>query len=371
MRLGSLILKNVLRQKTRTALTLLGISIGIATIITLGAVADGLGEAFGGVVDAGDADFLVGQYGSSDLSFSRIDADAIERLAEDEDIQSVEGVNLAFTAVGGNPFFLVLGVNENAIELGGFTLIEGDVTYPAQDEVLLGKVAVGTIGADVGDTVTFFGNDFTVVGVYETGEQMQDGGALVRADVLQDLTENEGNYSLAFVEAADGANITELTARIDSEYDGELVTIKNADEISRIDSGTEIIDGASWMISALAIVIGGIGVMNTMIISVFDRIREIGVLKAVGWRRRTVMMMVLGEAVIIGLAAVVTGTLLAFLVLVPLAQTDMARAFIQPSYNIGLWVRATVVAVLVSVIGGLYPAWKAANLSPVEALRYE
>ena len=371
MRLGNLIIKNVLRQRTRTMLTLLGISIGIATIITLGAVADGLGESFGGVVDAGDADFLIGQYGSSDMSFSRIDESAIDQLAADKGIEAVEGVNLAFTGVGSNPFFLVLGVNESAVELGGFTLIEGNTSYPAEDEILLGKVAMGTTGADVGDTITFFGREFRVVGVYETGEQMQDGGALVRSSVLQDLTENEGNYSLAFVEAAEGVDIAELTERLDREYEGELVTIKNADEISRIDSGTKIIDGASWMISALAVIIGGIGVMNTMIISVFDRIREIGVLKAVGWRRRTVMAMVLGESVIIGLASVVTGTALAFAVLLPLSQTDMAQAFIQPTYNIELWIRATLVAVLVSVVGGLYPAWKAANLSPVEALRYE
>lgn len=371
MRLGGLIIKNVVRQKTRTALTLLGISIGIATILTLGAVADGLSGAFGGVVNAGEADFLVGQYGASDITFSRIDDALIEELRDDSDIEALEGVNLGMTQYGDNPFFMVLGLDKPAMELGGFTLVRGEKAFPGDGEAVIGKVAASVTGKEPGDDIELFGTSFTVVGVYETGEQIQDGGAVLPSAVLQRLTQNQGNVTIAFAKASEGVDVAELTERIDEEYEGELVTIKDADEVSRIDQGTEIIDGATWMISALAVIIGGIGVMNTMIISVFDRIREIGVLKAVGWRRRTVMAMVLGEAIIIGLAAVVVGSGLAFAVLVPLSNTDVAQAFLQPAYSIELWVRATVVALLVSLVGGLYPAWKAANLSPVEALRYE
>lgn len=371
MRLGTLIIKNVLRQKTRTALTLLGISIGIATILTLGAVADGLSVAFSGVVGSGQADFIVGQAGSADLTFSRLGEDILETLRAEEGIARVEGVNIGVTRVGDNPFFMAFGLTESGVELGGFSLVEGDSVFPAEDEVVLGKVAASVTGKDPGDTIELFGEQFAIVGIYETGEQLQDGGAVLRASTVQRVTENQGNITIAFVEVTEGADVAEITARIDAEYANEVVTIKNADEISRIDQGAEIINGATWMISALAVIIGAIGVMNTMIISVFDRIREIGVLKAVGWRRRTVMAMVLGESAIIGLVAVVVGSALAMAVLVPVSNTDVARGFLQPAYSVDLWLRATVVAVLVSVMGALYPAWKAANLSPVEALRYE
>lgn len=371
MRLHSVIWKNVLRQKTRTALTLLGISIGIATILTLGAVADGLSESFGGVVNSGEADFVIGQAGSSDLSFSRISSDLIVELEQEPGIDRVEGVSMGVTQYGSNPFFIVLGLSESGMELGGFNLVRGNGLYPAAGEIALGKVAATVTDKDIGDTISFFGSDYRVVGIYETGEQMQDGGAVLPIAEVQRQTQSEGNLTLAFVKIADGADVDEITSRIDNGYGGQLVTIKNADELSRIDQGSEIIDAATWMISALAVIIGGIGVMNTMIISVFDRVREIGVLKAVGWRRRTVMAMVLGEAVIIGLAAVGVGSLLAMAVLVPLSQTDVAQAFLKPAYTWELWGRATLVAVLVSVLGGLYPAWRAANMSPVEALRYE
>lgn len=371
MRLGELILKNVLRQKTRTLLTLLGISIGIATILTLGAVADGMTASFGGVVQSGEADFIVTQAGSSDLSFSRIGVDQVDDLETEDGIAQVEGVALGITQYETNPFFMVFGVTPSGLEFGGFSLVDGRGYREGADEIVLGKIASANTGKGIGDTIELFGTSYEVVGTYETGEQMQDGGAILPLETVQKNVKSEGDVTLALVRAEEDVDITELTARIDSEHEGELVTIKNADELSRVDQGGEIIDGATWMISALAIVIGGIGVMNTMIISVFDRVREIGVLKAVGWRRRTVMLMVLGEAVIIGLAAVVVGSGLAMAVLVPLSKVDVVQSFLQPSYTWALWGRATAVAIVVSVVGGLYPAWRAANLSPVEALRYE
>jgi len=371
MRLGALILKNVMRQKTRTLLTLLGISIGIATIIALGAVADGLSATFSGVINSGEADFIVTQAGSSDLAFSRIEEAQLGELAAEQGVDKVLGVNLGVTQIGANPYFMTLGLEPEALEFGGFKITEGRVFRADADELILGKVAASTLDKSVGDTLEVFGNEYDVVGIYESGEQVQDGGAALPLATVQRNTKTEGKVTLAFVKAAKGTDVAKLTARLDDSYSGELVTIKNAEEISRADQGTEIINGATWMISALAIVIGGIGVMNTMIISVFDRVREIGVLKAVGWRRRTVIAMVLGEAVIIGLASVVIGSALAMAVLVPLSQAEAVKAFLTPAYSWALWGRATLVAVLVSIVGGLYPAWKAANLSPIEALRYE
>jgi len=370
MTLAELIPKNVLRHRTRTLLTLLGISIGIATIIALGAVADGLKESFGGVIQSGEADFLVTQAGASDMMISRVGESRAQQVARLDGVDTVEGVGLAVTRYENNPYFIVLGVTQEGMRLGGFSVTDG--ALPVRDgEVALGKLAANSTNKGVGDSIELFGEEHEVVGVYETGEQMQDSSATMTLATVQRHTDTKGSVTMLFVDAAADADIEELTARIDREFAGELVTIKNADEISRVDQGAEIIDAASWMISALAIVIGGIGVMNTMIVSVFDRTREIGVLKAVGWRRRTVLAMILGEAVLIGLGAVVVGSGLAMLVLVPLSNADVVQSFLSPAYSLSLWARAGLVALIVSVVGGLYPAWHAANLSPVEALRYE
>ncbi len=370
LKLLELIPKNVLRQKTRTMLTLLGISIGIATIIALGAVADGLAKSFTGMISAGKADFLVTQAGAADLMLSSIDEELVGEVTSFDGIAQAESVALGITRYGNNPYFIVLGIEPEGAELGGFSFAEGRLPT-ADHEVALGRLASSTTGKRIGDTIDLFGSSAEVVGVFETGEQMQDAAAVMPLRTVQTLNQTEGMVTMLFVDAQEGADIDALTDRIDDSFAGDLVTIKNADEISRVDQGAEVIDAASWMISALAIVIGGIGVMNTMIVSVFDRTREIGVLKAVGWRRRSVLVMILGEAVLIGLAAVVVGSALAMAVLIPLSRADVVQTFLSPAYSVGLWVRATGVAIIVAVFGGMYPAWHAANLSPVEALRYE
>ncbi|MRR13583.1 hypothetical protein EG835_14285, partial [bacterium] len=207
MRLGNLIFKNVLRQKTRTLLTLLGISIGIATILTLGAVADGLSAAFSGVVSSGEADFLIGQAGSADLTFSRLNEDILDRLRAEDGIEQVEGVNLGVTRYGDNPFFMAFGLTESGVELGGFSSVEGDALYPGENEVSIGKVAASVTGKGPGDSIELFGETFPIVGVYETGEQLQDGGAMFRASTLQRITENEDNITIAFAKVSEDADV--------------------------------------------------------------------------------------------------------------------------------------------------------------------
>jgi putative ABC transport system permease protein len=126
-----------------------------------------------------------------------------------------------------------------------------------------------------------------------------------------------------------------------------------------------------WAISALAILVGGIGMMNTMIMSVFERTREIGTLRALGWRRRKVLAMVFKESLALGLIGVVMGIVLAWLLGLAMQQIPMWGSWLAVILTPGLLAQALIIAVTLGAVGGLYPAWRAANLSPVEALRYE
>jgi len=148
------------------------------------------------------------------------------------------------------------------------------------------------------------------------------------------------------------------------------MTVKSLEDLGKVESGLKTIDTASWAISLLAIVIGGIGVINTMIMSVFERTREIGVLKAVGWTNKRILGMILGESIVITLVAGFVGIVMGIVAIQLLIPMGM-EGFIEPVYKMDTFLKALGIALFVGLIGGFYPAYRASRLPPTEALRYE
>ena len=124
-------------------------------------------------------------------------------------------------------------------------------------------------------------------------------------------------------------------------------------------------------ISLLAVFIGAVGMLNTMLMSVLERTREIGVLRSLGWRRRRVLGMVLKESLILGMIGGVCGIPLGLGLGGLISMAGIWGRALGPLYTPRLFVQAIVVAMIAGLVGGLYPAWRATRLRPVEALRYE
>ena len=130
-----------------------------------------------------------------------------------------------------------------------------------------------------------------------------------------------------------------------------------------------MLQASTWAISLLAIVVGGLGIINTMLMSVFERTREIGVLKSVGWSKKRILSMIMGESIVLTIISGIIGSILGVLavfILFKLNGDNMTLIF-----NINIFIKAFLVALSVGILGGLYPAIKASRLSPTEALRYE
>jgi putative ABC transport system permease protein len=111
--------------------------------------------------------------------------------------------------------------------------------------------------------------------------------------------------------------------------------------------------------------------MNTMIMAVFERTREFGILRAVGWRSSQIMRLVLTEALFLCLVAALIGTALGVLATRGIMLIDAVQGLLQPTYSLDVFVRAVVIASAVGLVGAFYPAYRAVRLSPMEALRHE
>lgn len=133
--------------------------------------------------------------------------------------------------------------------------------------------------------------------------------------------------------------------------------------------GFRLVKAMSWGTSLLAILVGVLGVMNTMLMTVFERTHEICVLLAVGWTRGRIIRMVLYESALLGLFGGIVGVAIGAIGVKVLSETPAIRDLLQPDLSISLLGLSVVIAVVVGVISGLYPAWRSSRLTPSLALQ--
>ena len=367
----SLIIKNLVRQRVRTGLTVLGISIGITTVVALGVVTDSLKATSGEILQLADADFMVAQEGAADLSFSIVPEDALPGLAAQPGVENGEGMLFHIARVGSNPYFFLIGRERSGLTASPPQLIAGDI-WPADttDSILLGKRASQDLNAGIGATVDIEDTRFTVTGIYETGRLLEDGGAYAPLDAVQQIAGRAGVVTAVFISVSPGANRAAVGQAIEDRFPG-LASIVEVGDYSEVDQGIQFLDAANLAISVLAVGIGAIGVMNTMIMSVFERTREIGILRAVGWSGRRILRLIITESLILCVLAAFVGSALGVLATRAILLIDVIRNVLEPQYSTDVFLRALVVAVVVALAGAAYPAFRAVRLTPMEALRYE
>jgi putative ABC transport system permease protein len=361
--------RNIARQRVRTTLTVVGIAVGITTVVALGAVASGLRATAGAMLRTGGADFVVAQKGSADMTFSTVSRTDWEAVARRDDVERVIGLLMNVSRVGSNPYFALLGVRPDQLAAAPPTLVRGRL-ISAPGETILGARAAKDLGADVGDTVTLLGHPFAVVGVYQGDMPLFDGGAYAPLATVQRLTHREGFVTALYVKVKQGKDAHSVADSIEAGSE-TLTTVSSVDEYGKVDQGVTAIDAANLAISLLAILIGAVGVTNTMIMSVFERTREIGILRALGWRSSRIVRMIVSESLLLCLAAAVVGITLGVLATRALLLVPAIETFLEPKYSVGLFVKAFAVGVGVGLAGALYPTIRAVRLSPMEALRHE
>jgi putative ABC transport system permease protein len=372
MRFLGLILHNVRIKPIRSALTALAVSIGVGAGITIGIVTHSLRATAVQILQVGRADFSVSQKGVSDVLNSAMDTEELVEIRNLAGVQSVTGVFIAPVDLDPeHPFFLRIGIDPTSMEEFGVRVVEGRTFGPtATDEIMLGYRAARNLDRRVGDTIDLDGDVYTVVGIFATDQEFGDAASMLPLVTLQAEQRQPGNVTIAFVRAVPGADIDAVRRLIEADFP-QLITVKTAEEFGRADRNLALLTAADDAATVVALVVGVIIVTNTMLLTFIERTREFGIMRSIGWSRRRLMALVVGETLVISLAGAAIGVGLSVAAVQFLQQLPSLSGVLDPRYTLGVFGRALATAVGIGFLGAIYPALRAALLQPLEALRRE
>ena len=216
-----------------------------------------------------------------------------------------------------------------------------------------------------------FGRDaFEVVGIFESSTPLMEAGGLLHFEDAQQVAGLDGKMSLAIIHFHDPApeSLAAGKARIEAAMPEVKATVPA--EFSRAFDEFDLLDQVVVVFTILAVFAGGIGVMNTMLMSVFEQTREIGILRAIGWSKAMILRQVMTEGLIVCLIAGPVGMGLGVVGLMLLSSLG-GFGWVAGHYTPSVFVLALVVAVGMGMVGAVYPALRAVGITPIEALRYE
>ena len=271
------------------------------------------------------------------------------------------------TPIGDDFRNILIGIDPEGASLADISMKEGRIFEDDANEVILGEIYAEDNDYEVGDTIEVDGEDFEVVGIYETGDSNMAGGVFTSISKVGEIMDDEDSISNIYVKVEKGVDAQEVADRIDAKYGDNITTITSVMEMEQMADMLNMLQASTWAISLLAIIVGGLGIINTMLMSVFERTREIGVLKAVGWSDKRILGMIVGESLVITIVSAIIGSIIGFGACTILGP----QMGIDPLFTPKIFIQAFSIAIVVGIIGGLYPAIKAVKLPPTEALRYE
>ncbi|MEM4318621.1 MAG: ABC transporter permease [Candidatus Pacearchaeota archaeon] len=399
-------LNNLKARKLRSWLTILGIIIGIAAIVALMLVSKGLKASVEEQFERFGVNTLSIAAGPSLEAFSLPIGGlfAEKGITEDdlEVVKKVPGVKKALeivvvtdiTEINGEKFGTVIhGLSTEDIDLifgeRGYKIIEGrNLRAESEYEAIIGNDLLKGVYKKIGkvkirDRIKIKGKDFVVVGSLEkTGERSHDASIFIPIESLREVYDVGKKIDNILVEVQEGRDAKQVAEKIReklrkerNEKEGEeTFTVTTSRQLLEIFTNIiAIIQFVVVGIAAISLVVGGIGIMNTMYTSVLERTKQIGIMKAVGAKDNHILIIFIIEAGLIGLVGGIIGTILGIFggKLIELAAIASGFYLLKIVLDLKIIVLGLLFAFFVGVISGIMPARQAAKLNPVEALRYE
>ncbi len=373
MRLETMALLNLGRRPMRSSLTVLGIAAAVAAFVALVGLSRGVELAWSGSLQAHGTHLLAIQKGAVELLTTSLDADLAGAIARIEGVESAAGELVNVMVLDDRFTAVAAGWEADSHLWGSLHLLAGRLPSPAEGRVvLLGEAAAETLRKGPGDAMRIQDEPAVVAGVFRMSGVMGNNSAILPLEGMQEIMGRPGKVTGFHVRVrnpeSQGA-IAAVRSRLQNAFPRlsfhETATVADDNQIIRL------FRAIAWSVSAVAMAIALVVLLNTLLMAVLERTREIGVLSAMGWPARRIVGLLVLEGVFTAAIGGALGLILGAGGLRFLARLPRLQGFIEPGVSGALLATVALAAVVLGVLGSAYPAWRAARMAPVEALRDE
>ena len=384
MNILKLVSSNLLRRKGRFVFTLLGITIGMAAFVALLSLGGNMRNEITRQATSLGADLIITP--NNWCAFDQISILTGESLPDSlqhgvlEKVTSINGITaIPFltqgTAVQNSPVMVIGILPEETMSFKAWDISEG-AYFSSQEEnaILLGSSIANSFDLNVNDMLTIRGETFPIIGILRETGSNDDTAMYLPLSVVQEIYGSEGYISYIAARVDDITNIESYTASIVDVVNVSVTTDQQL--LSTVLSIIGSVNVTLQLIAGVALIAAAFGIVNTMMTAIYERRREIGILRAIGSKSGDIFKIFILESGIYGLLGGVIGVGIGFAVSLlagPLIiQSDMNAllkgAAPTASFDASIVIMAIFFSLIISVVSGLYPAWKAAKLTPVEAI---
>jgi putative ABC transport system permease protein len=382
---GKLVFKNLTRKKSRFLFTILGIAVGIASLVTLLSLGTGLEAEVKKQSQALGAELVVTPKGwCAYEQISVLTGESLPEAIPNEDVEKVAGIKgitaipylVQKTAIKNQPVTVVGIQPEPMKQFKNWQVEKGEYRLD-RESVVVGFSIAQQFELKTGDKLTIRGTEFLLAGILKEMGNRDDLVIYLDLTTAQKLYGVGDKVSFIAVKVDDVTQMDRYSQEIQERANVAVVSDKQLIRSVLAIMGT--VRNTLQMIAAVAVLAAAFGIINTMLTAIHERKREIGILQALGAKRRTIFSLFLYESGLYGLFGGILGLVAGFILsffAAPYIQQSEFTAFLGSAQtaevlSLAIIGEAMLFAVAVACLAGIYPAWQASRLSPVEAISYE
>jgi putative ABC transport system permease protein len=362
----SLVTANIRSRPTRTFISVLAVALGVILMLVLGGIVKGtLDDYLGRTVSQG-ADFVLQGPGAS-IFYAFSEPGLNEGLIDIvKEVPGIAEVTQVYTKFSAKHFGLVFGIDWDSFDRfpGRLQIVEGTPSLEGH-EVIIDQSYADANKLAVGMTMDILGNDYTITAICRPGAIVR---VFVPLKTLQTLNAAPEKVSAIFIKADPDANINEVHAALAEKFEGYSLLRADDPNLMLAEARMPGLAEFRMLIVLVSMLLAFMIVLLAMYTTIFERTREIGILKSLGASRQFIVGMILKESVIICCLGVVSGILASEIIRVVIVARFPTLQVSMTLFDLG---KGLVLGVLAGVLGALYPAYKAARMDPVKALSYE